>query len=58
MENLIARNGILIENTQSPKRGFTTYKEQKLRYIYYWAKCNGYDEIWTPGKRGQILEKV
>lgn len=57
MENLIARNGIFIENTQFPKIGFTAYKEQKLRYIYYWAKCNGYDEIWTPGKRGQMLDE-
>ena len=23
----------------------------KLRYIYYWAKCNGYHEIWIPGRK-------
>jgi 5-methylcytosine-specific restriction endonuclease McrA len=58
MENLIIRNGIFIENSKLQRKGFTFYKEQKLRYIYYWAKYNGYNEIWMPGKRGHLFESV
>lgn len=52
VENLIMRNDNMLESTRYSQNEFKTYKAQKLRYIYYWAKCNGYDEIWTPRKRG------
>lgn len=43
---------------RNPRKISDAYKEDKLRYIYYWAKCNGYNEIWTPGKKGYWFEKV
>lgn len=49
VENLISRNDAILE--QNPRKIAAEYKDEKLRHIYYWAKCNGYNEIWTPGKQ-------
>jgi len=48
VNNLIVRNGLIIE--RNPRKIDASYKDEKLRYIYYWAKCNGYNESWTPEK--------
>lgn len=56
VENLILRNDMIIE--RNPHKISASYKDDKLRYIFYWAKCNGYNEIWTPGKKGYSVEKV
>lgn len=56
VDNLIQRNHMIIKSntSQMPQ----SYQEQKLRFIYYWAKCNGYHEIWTPGRKVKTLEKI
>lgn len=56
VENLVQRNDMIIE--RNPSQIDASYKDNKLRYIYYWAKYNGYHEIWTPGKKGYTLEKI
>lgn len=57
VDTLIARNDIIIE--RDSRKILSGYKDEKLRYIYYWAKCNGYNQIWTPGKkRGHAVEKT
>lgn len=56
VDTLIARNDTIIE--RDSRKILSGYKDEKLRYIYYWAKCNGYNQIWTPGKRGHAVEKV
>lgn len=48
VENLIHRNHMILK--KDPGQISQSYQDQKLRLIYYWAKCNGYHEIWTPGK--------
>lgn len=56
VENLIQRNEMIIR--QNASQISSSYKNEKLRLIYYWAKYNGYHEIWTPGKKGYTIEKV
>ena len=31
-----------------------TYNAQNLRAVYYWAKINGYDNIWQPKKISEV----
>ena len=38
-------NDIMIELNE---REMKNYRNEKLKYIYYWAKINGYDKIWKP----------
>lgn len=38
-------NDIMIEIKE---REMKNYRNEKLKYIYYWAKINGYDKIWKP----------
>lgn len=57
MDNLIFRNKILMEREQIIKSEFISYKDEKLRFIYYWAKYNGYRDIWVP-KKGDKLKSV
>lgn len=56
VENLIQRNHIIIE--QNKTHIASSYNNEKLRLIYYWAKFNGYHEIWIPQKKGCTFEKV
>ena len=56
VENLIQRNHMIIE--QNAELISKSYQDKKLRYIYYWAKCNGYHEIWIPGRKVGTLESL
>ncbi|WP_271712779.1 HNH endonuclease domain-containing protein [Anaeromicropila herbilytica] len=56
VDNLIERNHMIIE--KSAELISPSYQEKKLRLIYYWAKCNGYHDIWTPERKVHTLEKV
>ena len=38
VDNLIQRNHVILEKNSD--RISKSYKDQKLRFIYYWAKCN------------------
>lgn len=49
VDNLIQRNHMIIE--KDTDQISQSYHDQKLRFIYYWAKCNGYNEIWTPASK-------
>lgn len=49
LERLVDRNRkIILSNARIKDMG--TYSEQNLRAVYYWAKVNGYDNIWQPKK--------
>ncbi|WMC92330.1 HNH endonuclease signature motif containing protein [Kineothrix sp. MB12-C1] len=56
VNHLIKRNHIILE--KDADQISKSYQDQKLRLIYYWAKCNGYHEIWTPGRKVRTLEKI
>ena len=56
VENLIQRNHMIIE--QNAELISKSYQDKKLRYIYYWAKCNGYHEIWIPGRKACTHESL
>lgn len=56
VDNLIHRNHKIIE--RNTEHITSSYQDRKLRYIYYWAKCNGYHEIWLPGKKDYAVEKI
>lgn len=56
VNHLIQRNHIILE--KDADQISKSYQDQKLRLIYYWAKCNGYHEIWIPGKKVHTLEKI
>jgi 5-methylcytosine-specific restriction endonuclease McrA len=56
VENLIQRNNMIIE--RNPSQIAASYQAKKLIYIYKWAKCNGYHEIWIPGKKEHTLERI
>lgn len=46
LESLIDRNHkIMIDSSLAE---MNNYREQKIRYIYYWATINGYDKLWKP----------
>ncbi len=49
LEKLLDRNRkIVLVNENAKDMG--TYSAQNLRAVYYWAKVNGYDNIWQPKK--------
>lgn len=49
LERLVDRNRkIILANART--KDMSTYSEQNLRAVYYWAKINGYDNIWQPKK--------
>ncbi len=56
VEALVTRNRNIAE--KQPDRMSPDYRDDKLRMVYYWAKYNGYNEIWIPGKRGYTIEKI
>ena len=56
VDNLIERNHMIIK--RNVNQISSSYQDKKLRFIYYWAKCNGYHEIWIPGKKVHTLEKI
>ena len=49
LEKLLDRNKkIILTNEKAKDMG--TYSAQNLRAVYYWARINGYDNIWQPKK--------
>lgn len=46
LDRIIERNNRIIELDET--RISKTYNDSKLRKIHYWAKFNGYNDIWTP----------
>lgn len=48
VDRLVERNGLMLERNPDE---LPFYKENKPKEIYYWAKYNGYHEIWVPEKR-------
>ena len=56
VDQLIQRNDMIRE--QNIEYIASSYQDKKLRYIYYWAKCNGYNEIWTPERKVQKVERI
>lgn len=49
LESLVDRNRkIILANAKT--KDMSMYSEQNLRAVYYWAKINGYDNIWQPKK--------
>lgn len=56
VENLIQRNHIITEKNKTHIA--SSYNNEKLRLIYYWAKFNGFHEIWIPQKKGCTFEKA
>jgi len=53
LDKLLKRNkNIVLENQKAKDMGM--YSEQNLRAVYYWAKINGYDNIWQPKKMSEV----
>ncbi len=48
VDRLVARNGLILE--RKPDK-LPAYKENKPKEIYYWARYNGYREVWVPERR-------
>ncbi len=49
MEKLLQRNKkIILQNSNA--KDMKNYSAHNLRAVYYWAKVNGYDNIWQPKK--------
>lgn len=48
MNALVERNNDII--IEMDEKEMKNYRNEKLKYIYYWAKLNGYDKIWKPKK--------
>lgn len=58
LDDLVERNRFLIENdTNMVINEFNTYKENKLRNIYYWALCNGYNNILLTNVKAEVGTK-
>lgn len=49
LDKLIERNKKIII-ADSNAKDMNCYNAQNLRAVYYWAKLNGYDNIWQPSK--------
>ena len=53
LDKLIQRNRkIIILNANA--KDMKTYSDHNLRMVYYWAKMNGYDNIWQPKKMIEV----
>ncbi|MBQ8325569.1 MAG: HNH endonuclease [Lachnospiraceae bacterium] len=53
LDKLLDRNKkIILINKKAKDMG--TYNAQNLRAVYYWAKINGYDNIWQPKKISEV----
>ena len=53
MEKLLERNKkIILVNSNA--KDMRNYSEHNLRAVYYWAKINGYDNIWQPKKMYEV----
>lgn len=53
LDKLLSRNKkIVLENQKAKDMG--VYSEQNLRAVYYWAKINGYNNIWQPKKMSEV----
>lgn len=50
LNKLLDRNKEIIIRNENAK-DMCTYSAQNLRAVYYWAKINGYDNIWQPQKK-------
>lgn len=49
LDKLLDRNKkIILLNEKAKDMG--NYSEQNLKAVYYWARMNGYDNIWKPKK--------
>ncbi|SEV99736.1 HNH endonuclease signature motif containing protein [[Clostridium] fimetarium] len=46
LNTLAERNNVIM--IESNYGGMKNYRNDKLKYIYYWAKMNGYNKIWKP----------
>ena len=46
-EKIVLRNQQIIIESHEPE--MKNYRDSTLRYIYDWAKINGYTGLWKPG---------
>ncbi|MFR2779615.1 MAG: HNH endonuclease domain-containing protein [Clostridium sp.] len=50
---LVYRNQHLLIETHRPE--MKNYQERMVRYVYNWAKINGYNKIWQPERRKVLV---
>lgn len=53
VDKLLQRNHKIISINNNAK-DMRNYSEHNLRAVYYWAKINGYDNIWQPKKMYEV----
>ena len=46
LHKLVKRNNIIL--LESDSKDMINYKDKTLRHIYYYARINGYNKIWSP----------
>ena len=50
---LVHRNQHILIEAYRPE--MKNYQERMVRYVYNWAKINGYDKIWQPERRKVLV---
>ena len=53
LTDIIDRNQHLIVETDRPD--MRNYQARMISYVYNWAKINGYDKIWQPDNKKELV---